>query len=182
MNYKYSVDDRIYNNEINNFIKNSLTLRKIRLKTMLYSLLIGGIVAIVLFIKSVIENKYDRDFIYIFLEYIIIYIAVVAVTVVFISFYFKFKVRKTLFKYWKVDHVHKLGIEDEKIYYYGVNDKKIELNNINLKEIIDLGNMWGILIIGKKNVCSIILIPKNIFESKESLNKFENLLSGKSKK
>lgn len=182
MNYKYSVDDRLYNNEINDFIKNSLTLRKVRKKQMLFVYIVTGILAIVLFIKSVIENKYDRDFIYIFLEYIIIYISVVAVTWVFVNFYIKFKARKTLITYWKKEYVHQLEIDGEKIYYSGVNNKKIELNNTNLKEVIDLGDIWGMLVIGKKKSCSMILIPKNIFESKEELNSFKNILEDKLEK
>ncbi len=184
MNYKYSVDDRLYDNEIKDFIKNSFTLRKIRKKQTLFVYIGAGILTIVLFIKSVIENKYDRDFIYIFLEYIIIYIAVVAVTWVFVNFYIKFKARKTLITYWKKEYVHQLEVEGEKVYYSGVNNKKIELNNINLKEVMDLGNIWGTVVISKslKNAYSMILIPKNIFESKESLSKFKNLLENKLKK
>ncbi|GAA0070037.1 hypothetical protein UT300003_15600 [Clostridium sardiniense] len=67
MNYKYSVESNVYYNEIKDFLKNSVALKKIRKKQMLLGAILGAILAIVLFIKSVIENKYNRDLIYIFL-------------------------------------------------------------------------------------------------------------------
>ncbi|MBY0755326.1 hypothetical protein K5V21_07635 [Clostridium sardiniense] len=184
MNYKYSVDDRLYNNEINDFLKNSVALKKIRKKQMLLGAILGAILAIVLFIKSFIENKYDRDFIYIFLEYIIIYIAAISVVWIFRNIYINFIENKTLLKEYDKGYVHNLEIENKKIYYT-VDDRKIELSNSILQEVSDLDNIFGIVISYKKspkNPYAIIIIPKNIFESKESLSSFKNILEDKLKK
>lgn len=182
MSYKYSVDDRLYDNEIKYFIKNSPILRKIRINGVVWGLIAGTILMIVLCIKSINEAQYNEDVIYIILQYIIVYIVGVTIILVFSKFYLKFKARKTLSKYWKENYVHNLEVEGEKIYYSGFNNKKIELNNSNLKEVMDLGNIWGILVIGKKKSCSMILIPKNIFESKESLSMFKTILENKLEK
>lgn len=181
MNYKYSVESNVYYNEINDFLKNSVALKKIRKKQMLLGAILGAILAIVLFIKSVIENKYNRDFIYIFLEYIIIYIAAVSVVWMFRKLYIKFIENKTLLKEMDKRYVHNLEIENKKIYYT-VDDRRIELDNNILQEVSDLDNIFGIVLSyrkSSKNPYAIIIIPKNIFESKEELSSFKNILEDK---
>ncbi|WP_460294780.1 hypothetical protein [Clostridium sardiniense] len=77
-----------------------------------------------------------------------------------------------------------MEIENKKIYYT-VDERKIELSNSILQEVSDLDNIFGIVISYKKspkNPYAIIIIPKNIFESKESLSSFKNILEDKLKK
>ncbi|MGG7161618.1 hypothetical protein [Clostridium baratii] len=81
--------------------------------------------------------------------------------------------------------MHEISIENDEILYSYSDNKKINLNNDILKEVVYITNIIGITISKKKskrNVLSIIIIPKNIFESKESLNEFKNILESKLKK
>ena len=177
MKYEYEVDSKLYDNEIKNFIKSSSTFKKLRQKTILFSLIITAIATIIFFIKSVIKNIYYIDFMYILLVHIIIYISVVILIFVYVNFYFNFKQKKRLLKYWKKGHVHKLEIEDEKIYFYAFAKKRVELNKFSLAEVKDLDNIFIILAINKEiKLCHMIIIPKDIFKSKEELSKFKNII------
>ena len=177
MKYEYEVDSKLYDNEIKNFIKSSSTFKKLRQKTILIALIIGTIATILLFIKSVVKNIYYIDFMYILLVYIIIYISIVIFTFVYSNFYLKFQQRRTLLKYWKKGHVHKLEIEDEKIYFYAFAKKRVELNKFSLAEVKDLDNIFIILAINKEiKLYHMIIIPKDIFKTKEELSKFKNII------
>ena len=176
MKYEYEVDSKLYDNEIKNFIKSSSTFKKLRQKTILFSLIIMTIAMIIYLIKSVNKNIYYIDFFYI-LAHIIIYIIVVIEIFLFGNFYFNFKQKKRLLKYWKKGHVHKLEIEDEKIYFYAFAKKRVELNKFSLAEVKNLDNIFIILAINKeKKLCYMIIIPKDIFKSKEELSKFKNII------
>ena len=186
MKYEYSIENNIYYNEINDFLKKSVALKRIRKKQMVLAASFGYVLAIILFIKSVIENKYDRDFIYIFLEYTIIYIAAIFVVWLFRKIHIKFIENKTLIKECDRGYTHTLDIEDKKIYY-GVDSEKLpniilELNSNILQEVCDLDNILGIVISYEKNFkkpYAVIIIPKDIFKTEDELSEFKNLLENK---
>ena len=177
MKYEYDVDSKLYDNEIKNFIKSNSTFKKSKQKIILLTLIITAIVTIIFFIKSVIKNIYYIDFMYILLVHIIIYISVAILIFVYVNFYFNFKQKKRLLKYWKKGYVYTLEMEDEKIYFSGFIQKRLDLSNFILDEVKDLDNIFIILAINKeKKLCYMIIIPKDIFKSKEELSKFKNII------
>lgn len=186
MNYKYSLDSKLYNKEINYFLENNTTSRNSKIKSFLISLTVAIIALVVILIKRISENKYNDDIMYIFLEHIIILIIGTIILWIYAKLYFKFTINRVLIKYWKEKYVHELDIEDEKIYYSGPNNKKIELNNSILKEVIELDSIIGIICSGRKRfrkgTFAIIIVPKNIFKSEEELSSFKNVLKNKLEK
>ena len=177
MKYEYEVDSKLYDNEIKNFINTSSMLKKLRQKTIFIALIIGTIATILLFIKSVVKNIYYIDFMYILLVYIIIYISIVILIFVYVNFYFNFKQKKRLLKYWKKGYVYTLEIEDEKIYFYAFAKKRVELNKFSLAEVKNLDNIFIILAINKEiKLYHMIIIPKDIFKTKDELNIFTNII------
>lgn len=186
MKYEYSIRKDIYYNEIKNFTKKSNALKRIRKRPLVLMSSFTFVIAIILFMKNLIQNKYDRNFTDIFLEHFIIYIITTSICCLFISILIKFRENKFLTKQFDKDTTHILDIKDQTIYY-GVNSKnspniRLELDNNLLKEISDLDNIFGIIISYKenlKNLYSIIIIPKDIFKTEDELSEFKNLLENK---
>ena len=180
MSYNYSVDSKLYIEEINYFFKNSIVLKKIRLNTLLQAIFAQVILWVILLGRKINSNIYNEDIIYLVLEYILILIIAVTIEVVFGKFY----LNKIWLKYWKEEYTHTVGIENDEIYYSGPSRAKRTLNNNVLKEVMDLDNIIGIVVTGSKHTKNraIIIIPKKIIKSEESLNRFKNILESKLKK
>lgn len=180
MNYKYSVDSKLYSEEITYFLKNSIVLKKIRLNSLLQAILSQFILWVILLGRKINSNIYNEDIIYLVLEYILIIIITTTILCVFGKLY----LNKIWLKYWKEEYVHTVGIENDEIYYLGPNKVKRTLNNNVLKELMDLEDIIGIAVTGSKHTKkrAIIIIPKKIFKSEESLNRFKNILESKLKK
>ena len=56
MNYNYSVDSKLYSDEINRFAKNSTVLKKNRKNGILAALIIVSIVMVISFLKRISDN------------------------------------------------------------------------------------------------------------------------------
>lgn len=196
MEYKYSMDGKVHEDEISYIIKNSPFINKIIKRPIKVVFIVDAIAFVLFLISNVITNKYDRDFIYIFLEMVII---VIASAVFVLTGYFIYLKRgnKKFLKSLNKEDIHILNIKENKIYYFGLknkkinlpifSDKEIELNSEILKDVFVFKDSIGI-VIGKKknsrlnikkNIYSIIIIPKNIFKSTNEFNNFKELIKNK---
>lgn len=187
MDYKYSVDSKLYSDEINRFAENSTVFKKNRRNGLLVALIIVSIVMVISFFKRISDN-YDP--MSTFGVYLVMLIIVIIFTFILDRVYFKYYVlNNVLLKYWKKEYVHGLKLKDDGwMYYISPANAEVQINPTSLKEAKELDNIIVLSVLGrnpkhpKRKGTAMIIIPKNIFESKESLNTFKNLLENKLKK
>lgn len=185
MDYSYSLESGLYNDDIKCFLENSPTLDRYRKKVFLYTAIIQTILLGIWLIIKINLNTFNEDINYIIIQFILCYIAAIILLLIYTKVYVKPRLYRQLTEYLEEECMHEISIENDEILYSYSDNKKINLNNDILKEVVYITNIIGITISKKKsrrNVLSIIIIPKNIFESKESLNEFKNILESKLKK
>lgn len=183
MDYKYSVDRVLYKDEIDSFEKNSIVLNKIKKTSILGALIAVTIAIAILFFKRISKSNSNEDITYIFVEYLIIFIIVIVFTFIFTRLYVKYHIlNKILLKNWQKEYVHVLRVENDLIHYISPQNTSVQLDYKSLKEVKELDNIIVLFVIKediknpKRKGNSIIIVPKNIFESESSLNKFKKLL------
>lgn len=188
MNYNYSVDSKLYSDEINRFAKNSTVLKKNRKNGILAALIIVSIVMVISFLKRISDNYEPMNTLVV---YLVMFIIVVIFIFILDRLYFKYCIlNKVLLKYWKKEYVHGLKLKDDGCMYYITPENaypakvEIQINPMSLKEAKELDNIIVLSVFVRHSKyrkikgTAMIIIPKSIFESEESLNKFKELLKG----
>ncbi len=188
MDYKYSVDSKLYSDEINRFAENSTVFKKNRRNGLLAALIIVSIVMVISFFKRISDNYDPMSTLGVYLVMLII---VIIFTFILDRVYFKYYVlNNVLLKYWKKEYVHGLKLKDDGWMYYispgnaSPANEEVQINPTSLKEAKELDNIIVLSVLGrnpkhpKRKGTAMIIIPKSIFESEESLNKFKKLLKG----
>lgn len=188
MDYKYSVDSKLYSDEINRFARNSTVLKKNKKNSILGALIIVSIVMVISFFKRISDNYETMNTLVV---YLVMFIIVIIFIFIFARLHFKYYIlNKVLLKYWKKEYVHGLKLKDDGwIYYISPENAypanaEVQINPMSLKEAKELDNIIVLSVFGrhpkyrKRKGTAMIIIPKSIFESEESLNKFKELLRG----
>lgn len=151
-------------------------------------MIIVSIVMVISFFKRISDN-YDP------MSTLVVYLVMLIIVIIFIfiidRLYFKYCIlNKVLLKYWKKEYVHRLKLKDDGwIYYISPGNAypanaEVQINSMSLKEAKELDNIIVLSVFGrhpkhpKRKGTAMIIIPKSIFESEESLNKFKELLRG----
>ena len=177
MVYKYSSIDTLYLNDIDNFINNNLTIKKIVNKNRtnficyLFILLVVCYLLLLLSTKMLWKDSYIKPF----LTWGILTI---------ISFFLFPKLSLGGFKKSIISNGEQMIEKIDTSYYYSNNTKSIKLTknpDITILEIVKLNEITFILISPKKSPKFVkalypILIPNNLFNSEEQYKNFiENI-------
>ncbi|MDU4939147.1 MAG: hypothetical protein E6X34_11885 [Clostridium sp.] len=173
MVYKYSSSDTLYLNDIDNFINNNLTIKKIVNKNRINFICYLFILLVVCYLLLLLSTKmlWKDSYIKPFLTWAILAI---------ISFFLFPKLSLHGLKKSIISNSEQMIEEIDTSYYYSNNGKSIKLTknpDITILEIIKLNKITFILISPKKSRKFVknlfpILVPNSLFNSEEQYKNF----------
>lgn len=173
MVYKYSSSDTLYLNDIDNFINNNLTIKKIVNKNRINFICYLFILLVVCYLLLLLSTKmlWKDSYIKPFLTWAILAI---------ISFFIFPKLSLHGLKKSIISNSEQMIEEIDTSYYYSNNGKSIKLTknpDITILEIVKLNKITFILISPKKSRRFVkalypILVPNSLFNSEEQYKNF----------